>query len=321
MQGAPGRRDVFIRKELTCLQAEAAGLISGSWGDMPVRGMVKHLPWVARLLALALFAWVGAGIIVNTLGYFLYSYPSPAQTRAVQESRRQAGTQAKTAYDIISERDLLKVSKNTQASLQQPEEDIVRPIAEMGLALKGTIAGPKEIARAIIEDRKEQKSYKIGDEIKGAILLAIYRNKIIVDVGGQEQMLVIEDVEAKAKASVAAAAAPRSGRPARGLPVPAESPGLTNVMKNLDEYIGKARVVPYFKGGEPYGFRVSNLSSDAMIYELGVRSGDVIRSVNGISIRTPEDAFKAYQQFQNESSVQVELERNGEPTTVTVPLR
>ena len=299
-----------------------AGLISGPRGDMPVKGMIKHLSLVARILALTLFAWVGAGIIVNTVGYFLYSYPSPAQTRTVQESRRQSGTQTKSAYNIISERDLLKVSKSTPASLQQePEEDVVRPIAEMGLALKGTIAGPKEIARAIIEDRREQKSYKIGDEIKGAILLAIYRNKVIVDVGGQEQMLVIEDVETKAKAPVAAAAAPRTGRPARGLPAPEESSGLTNVMKNLDEYIGKARVVPYFKGGEPYGFRVSNLSSDAMIYELGVRSGDVIRSVNGISIRTPEDAFKAYQQFQNESSVQVELERNGEPTTVTVPLR
>ena len=299
-----------------------AGRIPGPWGDMPVKGMIKHMPWIVRILALTLFAWVGAGIIVNTVGYFLYSYPSPAQKHAVQESSRHAGTQTKTAYDIISERDLLKVSRSTPASLQQqPEEDVVRPIAEMGLALKGTIAGPKEIARAIIEDRREQKSYKIGDEIKGAILLAIYRNKVIVDVGGQEQMMVIEDVETKAKAPVVAAGAPRAARPPRGLPTPADGSGLTNVMKNLDEYIGKARVVPYFKGGEPYGFRVSNLSSDAMIYELGVRSGDVIRSVNGISIRTPEDAFKAYQQFQNESSVQVELERNGEPTTVTVPLR
>jgi len=319
----PEWKCVFTRKELTCLQAEVADLISGPRGDMPVKGMLKHMPWVARMLALTLFAWVGAGIIVNTVGYFLYSYPSPVQTRTIQESHGQAGSQAKTAYDIISERDLLKVSKSTPASSkQQPEEeDVVRPIAEMGLALKGTIAGPKEIARAIIEDRKEQKSYKIGDEIKGAILLAIYRNKVIVDVGGQEQMLVIEDVETKAKAPAAAAAPPRAARPPREIPEPAESSGLTNVMKNLDEYIGKARVVPYFKGGEPYGFRVSNLSSDAMIYELGVRSGDVIRSVNGIPIRTPEDAFKAYQQFQNESSVQVELERNGEPTTVTVPLR
>ncbi len=292
-------------------------------GEMPVKDMIKHASWIAQVLALTLFAWVGAGIIVNTAGYFLYSIPLPPEKNAVHESQKREGAQSRTAYDIIAERDLMKVSKRAPASLQeQPDKDIVRPIAEMGLSLKGTIAGPREIARAIIEDQKEQKSYRIGDEIKGAVLLAIYRNKIIMDVGGQEQMLVIEDVETKpGAAAVASAGAQRAARPPRGAPTPAQDSGLTNVMKNLDEYIGKARVVPYFKGGEPYGFRVSNLSSDAMIYELGVRSGDIIRSVNGISIRTPEDAFKAYQQFQNEASVQVELERNGVPTTVTVPLR
>ena len=252
-------------------------------------------------------------------GYFLYSYPNSAAKHAAHEHKAQENIRSKSVYDVISERDLLKVSRRSPSSQQeQPDRDIVRPIAEMGISLRGTIAGPKEIARAIIEDGKEQKSYRIGDEIKGAILRAIHRNKVIMDVGGQEQMLIIEDVEAKPAASQKAS---QAARPPRGVPSPSADSGLTNVMKNLDEYIGKARVVPYFKGGEPYGFRVSNLNNDAMIYELGVRSGDVIRSVNGIPIRTPEDAFSAYQQFQNESSVQVELERNGESTTVTVPLR
>jgi len=91
-------------------------------------------------------------------------------------------------------------------------------------------------------------------------------------------------------------------------------------MKNFDEFLGNARVVPYFKGGEPYGFRVSNLSSDAPVYGLGMRTGDIIRSVNGVPIRTPEDAFKAYQQFQDQANVQLDVERNGQSTTVTVPI-
>jgi general secretion pathway protein C len=96
--------------------------------------------------------------------------------------------------------------------------------------------------------------------------------------------------------------------------------GASPIMKNLDQFIGKARVVPYFKGGEPYGFRVSNLGSDAKAYGLGVRAGDIIRSVNGVPVRTPEDAFKAYQDFQNEPNVQMELERNGQSVTVSVPM-
>ncbi len=289
---------------------------------MPISNIAKHASGILRILALTLFAWIGAGIIVNVAGYFLYSYPHSPENRSFQEPRALEKTQTRAAYDVILERNLMHVSRSKAADTgEEHETDVVRPVAELGLKLKGTIAGSRDIARAILEDQKEQKSYRIGDEIKGAKLLAIYRNKVIMDVGGQEQMLVIEDVKTKTASPAPSPGAPRAGRPPAGAPLPGVDSGMPNLMENLDQYIGKARVVPYFKGGQPYGFRVSNLSSDAMIYDLGIRSGDIIRSVNGIPIRTPEDAFAAYQQFQNESSLQVELERNGESTTVTVPLR
>jgi len=62
------------------------------------------------------------------------------------------------------------------------------------------------------------------------------------------------------------------------------------------------------------------VDNDSPLYGVGVRSGDVIRSVNGIPVRSPEDAFKAYQQLGNQSSVQVELERGGSSLSVTVPV-
>jgi general secretion pathway protein C len=93
------------------------------------------------------------------------------------------------------------------------------------------------------------------------------------------------------------------------------------MMKNLDEYLGKARVIPFFRGGEPYGFRVSNLGSDAQAYQFGMRAGDIIRSINGVPVRTPEDAFKAYEQFQNESNVQLEVERGKDTVTVSIPVK
>ncbi|MBN2298781.1 MAG: PDZ domain-containing protein [Deltaproteobacteria bacterium] len=279
--------------------------------------MIKRFNWLIILLLLTLSAWVAADIVTSITGHILYEPPGPAGAVGKQTPERRKGPKGKTEYNVIIERDLLQVAKKSSDEKQAPvEKDVVRPIAEMGLTLKGTIAGPKEVARAIIEEKREQKSYKIGDEIKGATVLAIYRNKVIMDVNGQEQMLVVE--EAKTKAGVA------SRREPVRAPVRPEAPGpsgMTSIMKNLDQYIGSARVVPYFKGGEPYGFRVSNLKEDTMVYELGVRSGDIIRSVNGIPIRTPEDAFNVYQELQNQSAVEVELERAGESTTVSVPLQ
>ena len=278
--------------------------------------MIKRFRWLLELFVLTLFAWVAAGIITSIAGHVLYEPPMPKGKSDILVSKNNRVSKGKTEYDVIVERDLLQVGKSSPSARTAPvEKDVVRPIAEMGLTLKGTITGPKEIARAIIEEKREQKSYKIGDEVKGAIVLAIYRNKVIMDVNGQEQMLVVDETQSKATPTSRSAPLP-SPRPA----APGNS-GITSIMKNLDQYIGSARVVPYFKGGEPYGFRVSNLKEGTMVYDLGVRSGDIIRSVNGVPIRTPEDAFNAYQEMQNEASVEVELERKGESTTITVPLQ
>ena len=269
---------------------------------------------------LTLTLWVLSGIITTIAGHLLYEPPRPAAAPQALPTQKQA-SKTRGYYDVIMQRDLLKVARSGPKSDRAPvEEDIVRPLAEMGLTLKGTITGSKEIARAIIEEKRQQEIYQVGDRIKGAELLAIYRNKVIMDVGGQEQMLVVEE----AKGSTPSAARPRAaapGAPTLSGPEPGDLSGLSNIMQNLDEYIGKARVVPYFKGGEAYGFRVSNVERESMIYDLGVRSGDVIRAVNGQPIRTPEDAFKLYQEMQNETAVEVELERRGSSINLTVPLQ
>jgi len=279
--------------------------------------MTRRLTWLIQLTVLTLFAWVVSGIITTIAGYYLYKIPTPREQIIRQDLPQKQIPLPRESYNVITERDLLKISKTGPSTGQVVlDKDAVRPIAEMGLKLKGTIAGPEEIARAIIDNKNEQRIYKIGDEIMGAKLIAIFRYKVIMEVNGQEQMLVME--EAASKDRVQPGDGP-SKMPSRFTPT--AGAGMPPAMKNLDEYIGKARIVPYFKGGEPYGFRISNLGNDAMVYQLGVRAGDIIRSVNGVPVRTPEDAFKVYQEFQNESSVQLELERNGQSTSVSVPIK
>ncbi len=280
--------------------------------------MTKRLTWLIQLTVLTLFAWVIAGIVTTVGGHLLYSIPAPREQTARTEAPKEESLRTKDAYTVVYERDLFKVPRaGASSGLVGFDKDAVRPMAEMGLKLKGTIAGPEEIARAVIENANAQKIYKIGDEVMGAKLLAIFRNKVIMNVGGQEQMLVVEET---ASAGVPAAAPGRFPRTRGAFPSAGAAPGVNQPMKNFDEFLGNARVVPYFKGGEPYGFRVSNLGSDAPVYGLGMRTGDIIRSVNGVPIRTPEDAFKAYQQFQDQANVQLDVERNGQSTTVTVPI-
>lgn len=278
---------------------------------------MKHIKWIVDLVIITLFVLVAAGIITSIAGHLLYKHPEPSRKVDISVSAKDKSKRGIAYYNVIKERDLLQVVKTgTTRNEASIEKDVVRPLAELGLSLRGTIVGPKEIARAIIEEKGKQELYRQDDEVKGARILAIYRNKVIMNVDGQEQMLLVEEEKGRIAPSARTAARSTSRSTAPSIPS-----GMSDIMSNLDEYIGKARVIPYFKGGEPYGFRVSNVDKESIIYELGVRSGDILRSVNSIPIRSPEDAFKAYQDLQNDPSVEVEIERGGQPTTLTVPLQ
>lgn len=281
--------------------------------------MERRYKLIATIVMITLFIWVIAGIITTILGHGLYNPPRPQKVAPAAGLSRNKPLKTKSTFEVIFNRDLLKVAKARPAGQDQPiTGDAERPLAEMGIFLKGTITGPSEIARAIIEESNAQKLYRIGDTLKGATLIAIFRNKVIMDVNGQQKMLVVE--EAKSGPGLAS----RTARTSRNPRFPVGNSvagGVPDAMKNMDQLLGSARVVPYYRGGQPYGFRVSDVAEGAKVYELGVRTGDIIKSINGVPIRTPQDALNAYQELQNNTNVQMEIERQGTTTTVNVPLK
>jgi len=277
--------------------------------------MFNRYKWVIPVVFITLFAWVIVGIIMSVSGQLLFEMPGPPKhsTEVVKTPKRQPAPLA--SYDIIKERKLLgSITTTPQGQLTGDDRD--RPIAALGLLLKGTIAGSDLYSRAIIEDKGKQQIYKIGDSVSGASIIGIFRNKVILMMNGQEQMLVPEEKTDKK--------GPRGGPPSGpAIPIPNMSDGgdMSSAMQNMEQLLGNARVVPYYKGGEPYGFRVTNVENSSPLFSLGVRSGDVIKSVNGTPVKSSEDAMKLYQNMQNVSSANIELERHGVTTSVNIPLK
>ena len=248
---------------------------------------------------------------MSVSGQMLFVMPAPPKQSANTIVTPPKRSVPLSAYDIIKEKKLLGVhQKSSQGALADDDKD--RPIAALGLQLKGTIAGSPFYSRAIIEDKGKQQLYRIGDSVSGANIIGIFRNKVILEINGQEQMLVPEDPSMKTAA--------KGSTPNISKPGVSSGIDMSSAMQNMEQFLGNARVVPYFKGGEPYGFRVTNVENNSSLFGLGVRSGDVIKSVNGVPIKTPEDAMKLYQNMQNMSSANVELERHGTTTSINVPL-
>jgi general secretion pathway protein C len=281
--------------------------------------MDKRYKLLATMVMITLFVWVIAGIITTIIGQILYEPPRPQKVTEMANIHHNKQPKTRNTYEVITTRDILKVAKAGPG--QSITGDVERPLAEMGLSLRGTITGPSEIARAIIEESNDQKLYRIGDTVKGARLIAIFRNKVIMDVNGQQQMLVVEETKSGTGLASRAGMGREPRRPRFAGASPANAGGIPEAMKNMDQLLGNARVVPYYRGGQPYGFRVSDVAEGAKIYELGVRTGDIIKSINGVPIRTPQDALSAYQELQNNTNVQLEIERQGSTTMLSVPLK
>jgi general secretion pathway protein C len=277
--------------------------------------MLNRYKWVIPVVFITLFAWVIVGIIMSVSGRLLFVMPGPPKHSEVIVKTPKRQPAPLSSYDIIKERKLLgSITATPQGALTGDDRD--RPIAALGLLLKGTIAGSELYSRAIIEDKGKQQIYKTGDSVSGASIIGIFRNKVILMLNGQEQMLVPEEKTDKKGQR----GGPASG-PAISIPSMADGGDMSAVMQNMEQLLGNARVVPYYKGGEPYGFRVTNVENNSPLFGLGVRSGDVIKSVNGTPVKSSEDAMKLYQNMQNVSSANIELERHGVTTSVNIPLK
>ena len=82
---------------------------------------------------------------------------------------------------------------------------------------------------------------------------------------------------------------------------------------NLGALASQARVVPSRRDN---GFKIFAIAKDSVFNKLGVQNGDVIKSVNGIELSSPDKALEAYSRLRNASKLSLDLLRKGQSETL-----
>ncbi|XCN71950.1 MAG: type II secretion system protein N [Candidatus Electrothrix aestuarii] len=129
--------------------------------------------------------------------------PAPEGAAPALPSAEQPVDYEHPDFQVIVRRNIFQLVQTEQpetATQQLPKE--VQPVAaveeapqtSLNLTLQGTIMGDDQVARAIIiEDKQtEQKLYRIGDAVQGAIIESIERGKVILEVFGARETLLME---------------------------------------------------------------------------------------------------------------------------------
>lgn len=88
-------------------------------------------------------------------------------------------------------------------------------------------------------------------------------------------------------------------------------------LKDLAKLQAEARVVPNYQNQKYDGFKLVGVRPGSLYRALGIRSGDVIKSVNGTAIDSPTKALELFEQLKTSSDIKVDIERRGQPKTLS----
>ncbi|MFM1847929.1 MAG: ral secretion pathway protein, partial [Pseudomonadota bacterium] len=87
---------------------------------------------------------------------------------------------------------------------------------------------------------------------------------------------------------------------------------LDRALENLPLLLTQARAVPYFADGQAVGLRLFAIKSGSLYEKIGLRNGDVLKSVNGNSMADLSQAMQLFEKLKTERSINLTIERNRE---------
>lgn len=212
------------------------------------------------------------------------------------------------------------------------DEDCVEEIGEksdLPVSLLGTVVvRPTEYSSALIMDNnsKETRGYGIGHRLLDSTITAIQMRRVLVQRSdGRREYISLDEDDRPA---------PTRSTPSTGGSgddqIMQESEDSYVIdrqlfdasLQDLDALSRMARAIPHKdSNGQPDGFRLSGVRRDQLLYNLGIRSGDIIHGVNGQPLTSIAEAMNAMQTLQRESSFTFEVTRRGQKKTMSYRVR
>lgn len=202
------------------------------------------------------------------------------------------------------------------------------------IRLVGTISGGKGWAALLDTKLNIEGFYSPGEIVNENVkLVAVTRSTATIEFNGDEEILRINWRDTEVPKTVKAGRASREGLPGVISPpvisasggesqsIELSSEDLKKNFKNLSHLLSQMRVQAYFEKGKPAGFLISKVRDDSFVAKLGAKKGDIIRSVNGDKVDSVQKAFKLYNSFKNNKSLDMMITREGKPLTLNFSVK
>lgn len=88
------------------------------------------------------------------------------------------------------------------------------------------------------------------------------------------------------------------------------------VLQNQAEIMRSARIVPHEENGQVVGVKLYGIRRNSLLGKLGLQNGDLMRTINGFAMSSPDTALEAYSKLRSSNNLSVAVVRRGRPLNV-----
>lgn len=207
-----------------------------------------------------------------------------------------------------------------------PQKQENAPKTRLNLTLKGVLAhSDQNYAFALIgQGSGPQKVYGVGDKLPGnAELLEVLKDRVIIEYQQREETLFLEKRQsvnianrpARVNAPMPLTAVPLNTMKRQSFSPERASQVRRDLIANPSKVFNMVAIKPYRNSvGNVVGYQLSPKGDAGLFREAGLEAGDVVMSVNGISVTDTQGLNR----LAGESSYDVTILRQGSEVSLSV---
>jgi general secretion pathway protein C len=262
----------------------------------------------------------------------LVAFLNPAQKMTVQMTR-SVGMQAQSEipkavniYEDMVEGNLIRGRKVVDLPVDPNAAAGATPVLSEEIPgadetiLTGALSGHPSFARATFKekDKEEADEFKLGEKIVGYKLKSIADHYAVIAKNGLNLKVEIGQTIKEAKAVYDEMMKSSNNKPiddsgplvsAEKKMLPISRTDFEKYLKNPADLYKDARFGPNLVNGKIDGYKVYQVAVSHIFYQLGARSGDIVKRVNGMPLNDTEKMLEIWASVKNSPKVTVDLER------------
>lgn len=313
-------------------------------GALAMMAVPARLLFLQRALQLVFMLW----ILNSAAQLFWAAMPAPAVSlpankilnpalppRATGASQAPIDVSAALGLGLFSQPGAQEIAAVTTPAVSE-RSGIEQNARETRLALKltGIVAADADgMGSAVIEAKNVEQTYTIGDQlpVQGTVTLAkVMPTQVVLDNSGTYELLRLFEespLDELAGTMAAEPAAPEalddmnsSDALATAVAPEIASELRKQLYENPESLADVLQVSAVRDDAGLRGYRLAPGRNAQQFKALGLRPGDVVTAVNGLTLGDPANTVRLYQLMRDATDATLEIERDGGTTTLRVSL-